>query len=384
MASVRSDSSKEPAFLVLQGGGALGAYQAGVYEALQDGGYMPEWIAGISIGAINAAIIAGNHPENRIDRLHRFWDRVSEFLPFECPAEDGIARQVFSEASAALVALTGLPGFFSPRFPPPFAAMPGTPAALSFYDTAPLRESLIELVDFDLLNSGKVRLSVGAVNVLTGNFVYFDTAQRTIGPEHIMASGALPPGFPPVMIDGEPYWDGGLVSNTPLQYVLDTMGAGDATIFQVDLFSACGELPQNLPQVYQREKDIRFSSRTRFNTDVERELAKLRAAASRIFEKLPPELREDPDAQILARYGRDGAIAVVHLINRSESFETQSKDYEFSRMTVNGHWATGKQDAFRSLHHPAWLKRRRNVPGLIAYDLASSDEHNLAIRGPTP
>jgi NTE family protein len=382
--SAQASATDPPAYLVLQGGGALGAYQAGVYETLFQSGYAPEWIAGISIGAINAAIIAGNEPERRVERLHAFWDRVSEVFPFASPAQEGVVRRMYNEASAALVAANGIPGFFSPRFPPPFAHFPGTPGATSFYDTAPLHATLLELVDFDLLNSGEVRLSVGAVNVLTGNFAYFDTERQQLGPEHIMASAALPPGFPPVMIDGEPYWDGGLVSNTPLQYVLDTRAPGDASIFQVDLFSARGAMPQNLIEVYQREKDIRYSSRTRLNTDLERELVRLRNAATRMAAKLPPELRDDPDGRILAQCSEYGAVTVVHLINRDEGYEAQSKDYEFSRMSVNEHWASGLSDASKTLSHPQWLGRKRHETGLVTYDLDPSGKGHVSIRGANP
>ncbi len=382
--SAQASATEQPTYLVLQGGGALGAYQAGVYETLFQSGYAPEWIAGISIGAINAAIIAGNPPERRVEQLHAFWDRVSETFPFPSPAQEGAVRRMYNEASAAMVAANGIPGFFSPRFPPPFAHLPGTPGATSFYDTAPLRATLLELVDFELLNSGEVRLSVGAVNVLTGNFAYFDTDRQQLGPEHIMASAALPPGFPAVMIDGEPYWDGGLVSNTPLQYVLDTRAPGDATIFQVDLFSARGAMPQNLIEVYQREKDIRYSSRTRLNTDLERELVQLRNAATRMAAKLPPELRDDPDGRILAQCSEFGAVTVVHLINRDEGYEAQSKDYEFSRMSVDEHWASGQSDAKKTLGHPQWLNRKRHETGLVTYDLDPSGKGHVSIRGTNP
>ncbi len=202
----------EKTVLVLQGGGALGAYQAGAYEALAEAGEMPRWVAGVSIGAINSAIIAGNPPERRVERLRAFWDGVSSWLPGRPLSNDDNSRRAFNETSAALAALSGVPGFFSPRVPPAVLSPQGTSEAISIYDTAPLRDTLLELVDFDFLNSGVVRLSVGAVQVLTGNLQYFDTNNQKIGPDHVMASGALPPGFPPIEIDGEPYWDGGLVS----------------------------------------------------------------------------------------------------------------------------------------------------------------------------
>ncbi|MDE2004497.1 MAG: patatin-like phospholipase family protein, partial [Betaproteobacteria bacterium] len=292
---------KEERILVLQGGGALGAYQAGVYETLAAAGEMPHWVAGISIGAINAALIAGNPPDRRVQRLHDFWDAVTSssalFVPPVAPPVE--LRSAFNDASAAMGATFGLPGFFSPRVPAAPFQLPGTAGALSFYDTAPLRTTLERLVDFDLLNSGSTRLSVGAVDVRTGNFAYFDTINQRLDARHIMASGALPPGFPPIEIDGELYWDGGLVSNTPLQYVLDQPEVANRLVFQVDLFVAEGPVPTNLVQVAEREKDIRFSSRTRLNTTNALARHALTQAARRLVAKLPPNLASDPDLQAL-------------------------------------------------------------------------------------
>jgi NTE family protein len=369
-----SKSAKtETTSLVLQGGGALGAYQAGVYEALAAAGVEPEWIAGISIGAINAAIIAGTAPEKRVEQLRVFWNLVSSRVTTMPLWSDGWIRSWFNEVSASVVAVTGAPGFFTPRFPPPMMALPGTPEAISYYETSPLRQTLLELVDFDRINAKSgVRLSVGAVNVITGNFKYFDNHDDCIiTPDHIMASGALPPGFAPVMIDGEPYWDGGLVSNTPLQYVLDQReGDQDMCVFQVDLFSATGLMPQNMSDVAQREKDIRFSSRTRFNTDMSEQLQVLREAAFRLSQKLPDVLKEDADAVLLARNAQEGATTIMHLINRQESFESQSKDYEFSRATVNGHWDAGRRDVEISLKHGSWVNRAVPPTGMAIFDLA--------------
>ena len=219
--SLRECPANAKRVLVLQGGGALGSYQAGAYDALCTHEFDPTWVAGISIGAINAAIIAGNPKEQRVARLKEFWELVSSPVLWRPIVKGDQTRSAFNEASAAWIAAFGVPGFFTPRVPPAPLWPRGTPQAISYYDTAPLRETLTRLVDFDLVNEKHVRLSVGAVNVRTGNFAYFDNANEKIGPEHIMASGALPPGFPPVEIDGEHYWDGGLVSNTPLDYVLD-------------------------------------------------------------------------------------------------------------------------------------------------------------------
>ena len=274
---------KEKNVLVLQGGGALGAYQAGAYEAMAAAGHVPEWIAGMSIGAINGAIIAGNPPERRVARLREFWERVSSLLTATPFLNDDNSRKVFGEASAAFVATTGVPGFFEPRFPPAVFMPRGSPSATSVYDTAPLLGTLHELVDFDLLNSGAVRLSVGAVNVRTANLKFFDTAEQEVRAEHIMASAALPPGFPPVVIDEEPYWDGALVSNTPLHHVLEGDGPrADMCIFQLDLFSAEGPVPESVFDIAQREKEIRYSSRTRLNTDISRDLQEMRRAIRRL------------------------------------------------------------------------------------------------------
>ncbi|MDU1809267.1 MAG: patatin-like phospholipase family protein, partial [Bradyrhizobium sp.] len=213
--------------LVLQGGGALGSYQAGAYQALCHFDFEPEWVAGISIGAINAAIIAGNDRDKRVGRLKEFWEMVSSPVPWKPLLNGDHHRSAFNEASAALIAAFGVPGFFTPRFPPAPLWPAGSLQSVSYYDTAPLKRTLERLVDFDRINDLKTRLSVGAVGITTGNFTYFDNVEfkkqgKRIGPEHIMASGALPPGFPPVEIDGEHYWDGGIASNTPLDYVLDT------------------------------------------------------------------------------------------------------------------------------------------------------------------
>jgi len=356
--------------LVLQGGGALGSYQAGVFEGLASFGVVPKWVAGISIGAINAAIIAGNPPETRVDRLREFWEQISSGLIGEPAFKGTQARTVFNEVSANLAAAFGLPGFFVPRFPPPFFHPAGAREALSMYDTGPLKETLERLVDFDRLNHDGIRLSVGAVNVRTGNFVYFDSERQTIGPEHIMASGALPPGFPPVEIDGEFYWDGGIVSNTPLQYVLDGGAKEDTMVFQVDLFSARGPMPKTLMEAAEREKDIRFSSRTRLNTDDFNRMHVMRTAFHRLYQKLPEELQNDPDAQFLAEAATPASVTIVHLIHRRKNYETQSKDYEFSRASVREHWAAGINDVRRTVRHASWSGREsRPGRGLAVFDL---------------
>jgi len=359
----------EKEVLVLQGGGALGAYQAGVYAELDRNNHHPDWIAGISIGAINAAIIAGNPPERRIERLQTFWNLVSSQLLIEPPGPGKQVRSYYNDASAFYAVLFGLPGFFEPRLPPAWIIPSGTQDSLSFYDTAPLRQTLTDLIDFDLINSKQVRLSVGAVNLRSGNFVYFDNRNQEIGPEHIMASSALPPGFPPVEINGEFYWDGGLVSNTPLQYVLDQVPRPDMLVFQVDLFSARGPMPRSILDVSEREKDIRFSSRTRLNTDVARHQHALRRASHRLLAKLPANLRDDPDAELLRQSSCNAAVTIVHLIHRRKDYFTQSKDYEFSRHSVEEHWKAGGDDVRRTFRHKDWQNRRKPTDTITVFDL---------------
>jgi NTE family protein len=365
-------TKREHTVLVLQGGGALGAYQAGVYEGIAETGLAPSWIAGVSIGAINAALIAGNRPERRVERLREFWDRVSSSMPLIAPVELDPLRISLNRFSAATAATLGVPGFFVPRIPPALLAPDGTPEALSIYDTSPLRETLQELVDFDLLNSeDSVRLSVGAVDVHTGNSVYFDNQDLALGPEHVMASGSLPPGFPPTVIDGAHYWDGGLVSNSPLMYVFDVSPRINALIVQVDLFSATGELPANLDQVLERAKDIQYSSKTRLNTKQVQELENLRLAVGRLLRKLPASLHKDPDYKLLqplAEYKRH--LTIAHLINRRLASSANSKDYEFSRTTVRELWQAGLDDVRRAVSHRAWLEAQELVDGVRVFDLA--------------
>ncbi|MGJ5176751.1 DUF3734 domain-containing protein [Bradyrhizobium oligotrophicum] len=360
--------------LVLQGGGALGSYQAGAYQALCHFDFEPEWIAGISIGAINAAIIAGNDREKRVRRLKEFWEMVSSPVPWKPLLNGDRHRSAFNEVSAGLIAAFGVPGFFTPRFPPAPLWPSGSPQSVSYYDTAPLKRTLERLVDFDRINDLKTRLSVGAVGVTTGNFTYFDNVEfkkqgKCIGPEHIMASGALPPGFPPVEIDGEHYWDGGIASNTPLDYVLDAETDRDLLIFQVDLFSARGNLPRTLLEAAEREKDIRYSSRTRMNTDKNRMIHNTRKAFRELYAKLPDELRNDPSLEILCKAAQENTVTVVHLIYRSKNYETSSKDYDFSHVAMVEHWEAGVRDVHQSMRHKDRLERPQSGETMVTYDL---------------
>ena len=355
--------------LVLQGGGALGAYQGGVYEALFEQHKDLDWVAGVSIGAINAALIAGNAPAHRVERLREFWRLVSSGAGQMLPGWAG-ERTWLNQFSAASAMVAGIPGFFEPRMTPALFMGPAAPV-LSYYDTAPLKATLERLVDFDRINHRALRFSVGAVNVRTGNSVYFDNGSVTIRPEHIMASGALPPGFPPVHIDGEDYWDGGIVSNTPLQYVLDEhVRSRRLLVLQVDLFSARGALPRTLGEVAMRQKDIQYSSRTRLNTDVLAANVNLQQALAALLGRLPAHLRDEPEVAALCQHLHSEPIDIVHLIYRHKPYELDSKDYEFSRLTVQEHWQAGVRDMRHTLEHPEWLRPQAQAGGVTTYDLA--------------
>jgi NTE family protein len=371
--------AKSQRVLVLQGGGALGSYQAGAYQALCHCDFEPDWIAGISIGAINAAIIAGNEPAKRVARLKEFWETVSSASTWVPVAKGHQERSLYNETSAAFIAAFGARGFFAPRIPPAPLWPEGSPEAQSYYDTSPLRKTLERLVDFDRINDLKCRLSVGAVGVTSGNLKYFDNFElnklgKRIGPEHIMASGALPPGFPSVVIDGEHYWDGGVASNTPLDYVLDAETRNDLLIFQIDLFSARGLLPRSLLEAAEREKDIRYSSRTRMTTDKNRQIHNARKAVRDLIDKLPDHLKNDPSTVFLREAAKENTVTVVHLIYRSKNYETCSKDYDFSHVAMLEHWEAGMRDVERSLQHKEWLERPQSGETMVTYDL--SDEEN--------
>ena len=368
--------------LVLQGGGALGSYQAGAFQALCHAGFEPEWIAGISIGAVNAAIIAGNEPDKRVPRLKEFWEMVSKPVPWNPVVKSDRGRSFFNETSAALIATFGVPGFFTPRIPPAPVWPPGSPQAQSYYDTSPLKKTLEHLVDFDRINDLKCRLSVGAVSVTSGNFRYFDNVEfkrlgKRIGPEHIMASGALPPGFPSIVIEGEHYWDGGIASNTPLDFVLDEETRRDLLIFQVDLFSARGPLPETLLEAAEREKDIRFSSRTRMNTDKNRQIHEARKALRDLMGKLPEDLKNDPSVKFLCQAAKENTVTVVHLIYKSKNYESSSKDYDFSHVGMVEHWSAGVRDVHLSMRHKEWLERPQSGETMVTYDMTGDGTETL-------
>jgi NTE family protein len=378
-----SATAFESVVLVLQGGGALGAYQAGVYQALSERGIEPTWVSGISIGAINSAIIAGNPPEQRVAKLRAFWELVTaqhavltgfwnEFWT------GGQARSFANQLAAGSAALNGVKGFFSPRYPPPPLQPNGTAAATSWYDTAELRATLGRLVDFDRINARQVRFSVGAVNVRTGNFAYFDNAKEKIRPEHVMASGALPPAFPAVVIDGESYWDGGLVSNTPLDWVLSSRLDLNTLVLQVDLWSARGALPRDLAEVAVRMKEIQYSSRTRAATDSFRRAQMLRADFNDLLAQLPPELAATPQAKRLARESDAAAYNIVQLVYKSPTYEAQSKDFEFSRQTMEDHWRAGYDDAAKTLAHRQVLELPKGPGAVQVFDFLRAADQSAA------
>ena len=369
--------------LVLQGGGALGAYQGGVYQALAEANLHPDWVSGISIGAINSALIAGNPPEKRVERLREFWETVCTSptgIPYfrGLKFEDEFAHSILNQLRSFAILLFGAPGFFKLRQPPPYLYPSMSPVAMSYYDVTPLKPTLERMVDFDLINAGATRFSVGTVNIRSGNFVYFDNATHQIGPHHVIASGSLPPGFPATEIEGEFYWDGGLVSNTPLQWVLESSPRQDTLVFQLDLWSARGELPRNLIEVELRQKEIRFSSRTRAAIDHFKKLQMARRTAAKLLKKLPKDLLQTPEAEMLAEYADEKVYNLIQLIYRAKNYEGCSKDYEFSRRTMEEHWTAGYNDAVRTLRHPEVLQRPDEVDGVFTFDLAKQDRRAAA------
>ena len=353
--------------LVLQGGGALGSYQAGVYEALASSEYLPDWVAGISIGAINAAIIAGNAPEKRLKCLCSFWEGITAHSSLWPPAFVGSPALWQQKASALTALLFGQPGFFTPRT---LQYWFSSDKFVSYYDTSALKKTLERLVDFDRINIAKdMRLSVGAVNVRTGQFAYFDSAHIMIRPEHIMASGALPPGFPPIEIDGEYYWDGGLFSNTPLGYVLDYSPRRSRLTFQVDVFQSQGLLPTNLDEVAERDKDIRYSSRTQISSNAFRDRHDVRHAINELHKLLPPDLLATEQAKRLYELGCVTEMDIVQLVYRPTEPQGASKDYEFDRASMEKRWQQGILDARTVLHAAPWLAPMPKELGVRVFDV---------------
>jgi NTE family protein len=341
--------------LVFQGGGALGAYQAGVYQALHEAGIEPDWVTGVSIGAINAAIIAGNPRAKRLEKLHEFWDKITERHVWAYTPDGDIFRRARNATSALMTMILGQPGFFKPHNINPWFSPAGAKTATSFYDSSPLAKTLNELVDFTLINAGNMRFAVGAVNVRSGNFVYFDNRTDIIGPEHVMASGALPPALPMVKIGTDYFWDGGIVSNTPLQHVLDQNAGLNTLIFQIDLFSARGELPRDMTDVLGRHKDIMYSSRTRYNTNVFRNLQEWKVRTYEVLAKIPEDLLSEDEKKMRDELAELPELTILHLIYQKQAYESDAKDFDFSGTSMREHWQSGYEDTKHTLMHKTWL-----------------------------
>jgi NTE family protein len=355
--------------LVLQGGGALGAYQVGVYQALHEAGLEPNWVCGVSIGAINSAIIAGNPPERRLDRLRTFWERITARKVWHYTPDGDIYRKARNIASSMMTSTLGQPGFFKPHEMSPWMSPAGAKTATSYYDTSPLKKSLLELVDFDLINARKMHFAVGAVNVLTGNFLYFDNKKEVIEPEHVMASGALPPALPMVKIGTDHFWDGGIVSNTPLQHLLDQDDRLNSLVFQVDLFSARGMLPRDIHEVLSRHKDIMYSSRTRHNTDIYKRMNNLKADLYRALLKIPEDRLSDKERETRDKLAHLPGITIMHLIYQQKAYEGDSKDYDFSATSMHEHWQSGLEDTRRTLLRRDWLTMPEEGKGIVVHDV---------------
>ena len=353
--------------LVLQGGGALGAYQAGVYQALHEAGIEPDWVSGVSIGAINAAIIAGNSPARRLDRLRQFWETITDRKIWAYTPDGDVFRQARNGISSLVTMSLGQPGFFAPRRPSPWLNFAGAQGATSYYDSAPLKETLNELVDFSLINEQAMRFSVGAVNVLSGNFIYFDNAHEAIEPEHVMASGALPPALPMIKIGTDHFWDGGIVSNTPLQHLLDQEDRMNSLVFQVDLFSSRGMLPRDIQEVMARHKDIMYSSRTRYNTDVYRKMNNLKTDFYQALLKIPEDQLTDHERELREKFGNLPEITILQMIYQQKAYEGASKDHEFSATSMREHWQSGLEDTRRTLKRRDWLALPDH--GIVVHDV---------------
>ena len=355
--------------LIFQGGGALGAYQAGVYQALHEADIEPDWVTGVSIGGINAAIIAGNPRERRLARLREFWERITSRKIWSFTPDGDIFRRMRNSISSYMTLTDGQPGFFRPHVMNPWLSPAGAKTATSFYDSAPLRDTLLDLVDFSLINEQKSRFSVGAVNVLTGNFVYFDNHNEQIEPEHVMASGALPPALPMVKIGTDYFWDGGIVSNTPLQHLLEQEDSLNTLVFQVDLFSARGMLPLEMADVMGRHKDIMYSSRTRYTTDMYRKLQKWKQRTHAALARIPKKDQTEDEARWIKELADLPELTIIHLIYQQKAYEGHAKDYEFSGTSMREHWQSGYEDTQNTLKQKQWLELPPDGGGIWVHDV---------------
>jgi NTE family protein len=362
--------------LVLQGGGALGAYQAGVYQALHEHDLVPDWIVGTSIGAINAALIAGNHKANRLHRVKAFWDRVAHPDGVDMAnVSDDQRRQNIMLGTMDTV-LRGAPGFFSPRYFSGFPlGMKVAPEDASFYDTTPLRATLEELVDFDYLNQpGGIRLTVNAVEVTSGELARFDSLNGDLHADHVRASGSLPPAFPPVRIDGELYWDGGLYSNTPLESVLGELPEGDTICFMVDLWSAHGAEPATMDEVSTRQKDVTYASRSKRHIEDYIRTYTMQQKLRELYNRLPEGQRSKADRQQLAALGADATLHIVRLPYAGTDWHMAAKDVNFSKGSIEWRWDQGYRDALRALKHAGWLQFVTDETAVVVHELPTHDE----------
>jgi NTE family protein len=365
-APAKERAIKEQVVLVLQGGGALGAYQAGVYQALMEGGIEPDWVIGTSIGAINGALIAGNEPANRIARLREFWDGVGrkDVLDHLWPSS------MFGNSLANLsTIMSGIPGFFTPN--PQAIWGPAFPLGIdkaAYYSTEPLKQTLGRLVDFDCLNKRRVRLSVGAVNVRSSEMRYFDTQAMPLADAHIMASGALPPAFPAVTIDGESYWDGGIYSNTPIEVVLDDVPRRSSLIFSVNVWQPSGTHPTTIQQVMARHKDIQFASRGKTHVARQAQIHQLRHVVRELANRLSPEMRADPVVQDLAEYGCGTLMHLVRLLSPRLDGEDHTKDIDFSRSGIEKRWKAGHDHARKVLAEKPWESKADTLAGVVIHE----------------
>jgi len=357
--------------LVLQGGGALGAYQAGVYQALHEAGIEPDWIIGTSIGAINASLIAGNKPKDRLKRLTQFWETVEHNPLLKMAGSWPIVGQA---ASNALATAFGVSGFFEPNARAHFGnhVKLGAEEA-AYYSTAPLKKTLGKLVDFDQVNDGPVRLTVGAANVRTSQMHYFDSRDMTLDVRHVMASGALPPAFPAVRIDGELYWDGGILSNTPVEAVFDDKPRKNGMVFAVHLWNPNGPEPDSILKVMNRQKDLQYSSRAGTHIARQRQIHRLRHVISELTARLPDDVLQDNFVRELTSYGCPTRMHVVRLLAPQVRGEDHAKDIDFSPSGIHTRWEAGHADATRVLKAEPWSAPVDPIEGFILHE-AKADE----------
>jgi NTE family protein len=365
-----------PIVLVLQGGGALGAYQAGVYQALHESALAPDWIVGTSIGAINAALIAGNRPADRLDRVRQFWHKVSHPDNLDMTRVGDAVRRSNIWFNTIDTVFRGIPGFFTPRLFSGFAMGMQVPTEqASYYDTSPLADTLRELVDFDYLNEPDgMRLTVNAINVLTGDLAHFDSLDGKLSVDHIRASGALPPAFPPVRIDGELYWDGGLFSNTPLESVLNDLSRGDTLCFMVDLWSAQGEAPVSLDEVQTRQKDVTFASRSKRHIEDYVNTHALQNKLRQLYARVPPAERSEEDRHELEALGCASTLHIVRLPYSGRDWHMALKDVNFSAGSVQWRWDLGYRDAMRAIGKAGWLQQATTSSAVVVHELPPVDD----------